>query len=83
MWVPWQKNIINNDTSNTTQLDGEYNVLYRGAKYIKITEVDMNVKIKVDVFNFVYGVNGGKRFYKFQIKWLNKHKKPLIFDTIK
>ena len=31
---------------------------------------------------FAYGVNGGRRFYKFQIKWLNKHKKPLIGDII-
>ena len=47
---------------------------------MKILEADMNVKTKVDFFNFVYGVNGGRRFYKFQIEWLNKHKKPLIGD---
>ena len=42
----------------------------------------MNVKIKIDSFNFAYGVNGGRRVYKFQIKWLNKHNKILIDDTI-
>ena len=40
----------------------------------------MHVKIKVDAFNFVYSVNGGRRRYKLQIRWLNKHKKPLIGD---
>ena len=30
----------------------------------------------------MYGVNGGRRFYKFQSKWLNKHNKPLIGDII-
>ena len=48
----------------------------------KIIEADINVKIKVDSFNFVYGVNGGRRFYKFQIKWLNKHNNALIGDII-
>ena len=42
----------------------------------------MNLKIKVDSVNFVYGVNGGRRFYKFQAKWLNKHNKTLIGDII-
>ena len=42
----------------------------------------MNVKIKIDSFNFVYGVNGGRRFNKFQIKWLNKQRKPLVGDII-
>ena len=42
----------------------------------------MNVEIKVDSFNFVYDVNGGRRFHKFQIKWLNKHNNALIGDTI-
>ena len=46
----------------TMQFDGEYNFLYRGAKYMKIVEVDMNVKIKLFGFNFVYGVNSGRRF---------------------
>ena len=32
--------------------------------------------------SFVYGVNGGRRFYMFQIKLLNKHDKPLIGDII-
>ena len=63
------------DTSKSTQFDGEYNCLYRGEKYMKIVEVDMNVKIKVDSFNSVYDVNGGRRFYKFQITWLNKQRK--------
>ena len=49
---------------------------------MNIIEVDMNVKIKIDAFNFVYGVNGGRRFYTFQVKWLNKHKKPLIGDIV-
>ena len=49
---------------------------------MKIIEADLNVKIKVDSFNFVYGVNGGGRFYKFQIKWLNKQRKALIGDII-
>ena len=48
---------------------------------MKSIEVDMNVKITVDSYNFVYGVNGG-RFYKFQIKWLNKQRKALIGDVI-
>jgi len=81
MLVPLQKNIIEIDTSNTTQFDGEYSFLYRGANCMKVVEVDMNVKIKVDAFNFVYGVNGGRRFYKVQTKWLNKYK-PLIGDII-
>ena len=45
-------------------------------------ETDMNVGIKVDSFNYVYGVNGGRRFYKFQVKWLNKHNHALIGDII-
>ena len=56
MLVPFRKNIIEIDTSDTTEFDGEYNFLYRGAKYMKIIEVDMNVKIKTDAFNFVYSV---------------------------
>ena len=71
MLVPLQKNIIEIDTSNTTQCDGVYNCLYRGAKYMKIIEVDRNVKIKIYGSNFVYGVNGGRRIYKLQVKWLN------------
>ena len=42
----------------------------------------MNLKIKVDSFNFVYGVNGGRRFHKFQNKWLNKHNNALIGGII-
>ena len=42
----------------------------------------MNVKSKIDSINFVYGVNSGRRFYKFQIKWLNKHNRPIIGDVI-
>ena len=80
--MPLQRNVIEIDTSNTTQFDGEYNFLCRGEKYMKIIEADMNVKIKVVSFNFVHGVNGGIRFYKFQIRWLNKHKKPLIGDIM-
>ena len=49
---------------------------------MKIIEADMNVKTKVDSFTFVYGVNGGRRFYKFQHTWLNKNKKALICDII-
>ena len=45
-------------------------------------KIDMNVKIKIDSFNFVYGVNGGRRFYYFQMKWLNKHNHALIGDII-
>ena len=74
MLVPVQKNMVEVDTSSTTQFDGEYNFLYTGEKYMKIVEAYINVKIKVDSFNFVYVVNGGRRFYKFQTKWLNKHK---------
>ena len=29
---------------------------------MKITEADMNVKTKVDSFDVVYGVNGGRRW---------------------
>ena len=82
MLVPLQKNIIEIDTSNTTQFDGECNSLYRGEKYMKTIEVDMNVKIKVDSVTFVYGVDGGRRFYKSQVKWLNKRRKSLISDII-
>ena len=64
------------------QVDGESNFLYRGEKNMKLIEVDMNVEIKVDSFNFVYGVNGCRRFYKFQTKWLNKQRKALIGDII-
>ena len=49
---------------------------------MKIIEADMNVKLKVDSFKFVYGVNGGRRFYKFQIKWLDKQRKASIDDII-
>ena len=70
--VPLQKNIKEIDTIKTTEFDGEYICLYRGEKTMKIFEVDMNLKTKVDAFNFVHGVNGGRRFYKFQIRWLNK-----------
>ena len=49
---------------------------------MKIIEADLNVKIKVDSFNFVYGVNGGRIFYKFQIKWLSKQRKALTDDII-
>ena len=42
----------------------------------------MNVEIKGDSFKFVYGVNGGRRFHKFQIKWLNTQRKALISDII-
>jgi len=30
----------------------------------------------------VYCVNGGRKFYKFHIKWLSKHNKLLIGDII-
>ena len=80
--MPLQKNIIEIDTGNTTQFDGEYNFLYRGEEYMKIVEADRNLKIKVDSFSFVYSVNGGRRVYKFQIKWFNEDKKPLIGDII-
>ena len=30
----------------------------------------------------LYDVNGGRRFHKFQIKWLNKHNNALIGDII-
>ena len=82
MLIPLNKNIIEIDTSNTTQFDGEYNFLYRGEKYMKRIEVDMNVKIKVDAYNFVYGVNGGRRYNKIQIKWLNKQNKAMIGDVM-
>ena len=49
---------------------------------MKIIETDMNVKIKVDSCHFLYGANGGRRFYKLQIRWLNEQKKPLIGDII-
>jgi hypothetical protein len=42
----------------------------------------MAVKIKADSFNVVYGVHGGRRFRKFQIKWLSKHNSALIGDVI-
>ena len=45
-------------------------------------ETDMNDKIKVDSFNVVHGVNGGRRLRKFRIKWLNKHNNALIGDII-
>ena len=58
--MPLQKNIKQIDTSNATQFDGEYSFLYRGNKYMKVIEADMTVKIKIDSFSFVYGVNGGR-----------------------
>ena len=81
--MPLQQNIIEIDTSNTTQFDGEYNFLYRGDTYMKIVEAVMNVEIEIDSFNFVYGVNGGRRFYKLQIKWSKRHNKPLVGDIIR
>ena len=47
-----------------------------------IIEGDMNVKIKDDSFDFVYGVNGGRIFHKFKIKWLSKQRKALVVDII-
>ena len=49
---------------------------------MKRIEVDMNVKSKVDAYNFVYGVNGGRRYNKIQIKWLNKQNKAMIGDVM-
>ena len=49
---------------------------------MKITEAEMDVKVQVDSFNFVYGVTVGRRFYQFQIKQLNKQIKALIGDII-
>ena len=40
------------------------------------------LKLKLIPLFFVYGVNGGRSFYGFKIRWLNKHKKPLIGDRI-
>ena len=42
--MPLQKNIVEIDTCDTTQFDGEYSLLYRGDKYMKIIEADVNVK---------------------------------------
>ena len=42
----------------------------------------MGMKLKLKSFHFVYGVNGGMRFNKFQIKLLNKHRKALVGDII-
>ena len=42
----------------------------------------MNVEIKIDSFNFVYGVNGGRRFYRLQIEWLNTQRQAFIGDII-
>ena len=47
--MPLQKKVIEIDTTNTTQFDGEYNLLYRGEKHMKIIEADMNAEIKVDL----------------------------------
>ena len=81
MLMPMNKNIIEIDTKNTTQIDGEYNFL--GVKNTwKIIELDVNVKIKLDSFNLAYGVNGGRRFYKFHIEWLKKQTKASIGDIV-
>ena len=82
MFLPLPKNLIEIDTSETTQFDGGYNFSYRNEKCMKTIEVGMNVKVKVGSINFVYGVNGGRSFYKFRIGRLNKHKKALVGDTI-
>ena len=82
MLMPLQKNMIEIGSSSTAQFAGGYKFLFRGEKHMKIIEADMNVKAKVDSFDFVYGVTGGRRFDKFQIKSLNKHNTPLIGDTI-
>ena len=82
MLMPLQNKIIEVDTSNTTKFGGEYNFLYRGEKYMKITEAGMDVKVRVASFNFVYGVTGGRIFYQFQTKWLNKQMIALIGDII-
>ena len=39
------------------------------------------LKLKL-ILLILYGVNGGRRFYKFQTKQLNKHNKALIGDLI-
>ena len=49
---------------------------------MKISEDDMKAKIKIDSYIFVYDVNGGRRFHKFQNKLLNKQRKPLIGGII-
>ena len=49
---------------------------------VNIIESDMNVKITIDSFHFVFGVNGGRRFHKFQIKWLDKQRKVLVGDIL-
>ena len=51
MLIPVQKKIIEIDTNDTTQFDGESNFLYRYEKHMKIIEADMTVKIKVASFN--------------------------------
>ena len=70
--MPLQNKTVEIDPSSTTQFDGKYNVRYRGEKYMKMIEADTNVEIKVNSINFVYGVNGGRRSYKFQIEVVKK-----------
>ena len=39
------------------------------------------LKLKL-IHLMLYGVNGGRRFYGLQIKWLNKQRQALIGDII-
>ena len=39
----------------------------------------VNLKL---IYLILYGVNGGRRFHKFQMTWLNKHNNALIGDII-
>ena len=49
---------------------------------MNIVEVAMNVKLKLMILILCMVKMVAEGFYKFQIKWLTKHKKPLIGDII-
>ena len=82
MLIPLQKNIIEIDTSNTTQFDGEYNLLYRGEHIWKELKWIWMLKLRLIHIILCMVSMVEEDFYKFQIKWLNKQRKSLIGDVI-
>ena len=42
----------------------------------------MNIQFKIGSFNCVYGVNGGRLSYNFQINFLDKQRQALVGDII-
>jgi hypothetical protein len=76
--MPLQKKILEIDTSNTTQFDGEYSFLYRDEKYMKIVEADVNVKTKSDFISSIKEKKG-----ETNEKWSEQYKKSIDCSNVK